>query len=149
MRQILFICTGNYYRSRFAEIYFNHLSAARGLSLRSRSRGFRMNPEKNKGALSPHTVSYLKELDIPTHDVGIPTKLHIDDLHSATRIIAMDEKEHYAMMTNLFPDWVAKVEFWNFEDDYLVSPLHVLPALQIKVDALMEGFIVGETVKLQ
>jgi protein-tyrosine phosphatase len=149
MHQILFICTGNYYRSRFAEIYFNHLSTTRGVSFISRSRGFRMNPEKNKGVLSPHTLSYLEKLQISTQEVGVPTKLELHDLQNATHIIAMDEKEHRTMMKIFFPEWITKVDFWNFEDDYLVSPLQVLPALQNKVEALMEGLIIGETVKSQ
>jgi protein-tyrosine phosphatase len=28
---MLFLCTGNYYRSRFAELLFNHLAKQRGL----------------------------------------------------------------------------------------------------------------------
>ena len=37
--RVLFVCTGNYYRSRFAEAVFNHLAAARGLPWRAVSRG--------------------------------------------------------------------------------------------------------------
>jgi protein-tyrosine phosphatase len=138
MTDVLFLCTGNYYRSRFAEIYFNHLSALRGCSLMARSRGFRTNPEKNKGVLSPHTHSYLEMLDILPADVGTPQALSLHDLQQAIRIIAMDEKEHRAMMMHRFPEWVDKIEFWNFEDDYLASPLDVLPALKSKVEALLE-----------
>ena len=36
---ILFICTGNYYRSRFAEAFFNHHAEVRGLCWRAISRG--------------------------------------------------------------------------------------------------------------
>lgn len=35
---VLFLCTGNYYRSRFAEIYFNALAAQRGSPWRADSR---------------------------------------------------------------------------------------------------------------
>src|SRR5262249_13125121 len=37
--QVLFLCTGNYYRSRYAEELFNHLSKAEGLEWRAFSRG--------------------------------------------------------------------------------------------------------------
>jgi len=141
MTHVLFICTGNYYRSRFAEIYFNYLTAKQTSSLIARSRGFRMNPEKNKGVLSPHALSYLELLNIETYDVGIPTKLEDADLRNATRIIAMDEKEHRDMMVRFFPEWIDKVEFWHFEDDYLVSPSQVLPALKGKVEALVQSIL--------
>src|SRR5688500_5812497 len=36
---ILFLCSGNYYRSRFAELLFNHLVAKAGLSYRADSAG--------------------------------------------------------------------------------------------------------------
>jgi protein-tyrosine phosphatase len=141
MTDVLFICTGNYYRSRFAEIYFNHLTVKHDPSVLAVSRGFRMNPEKNKGVLSPHALSYLDVLRIPLQDVGVPIKLEDSDLRNATRIIAMDEKEHREMMVRFFPEWVDKVEFWNFEDDYLVSPLQVLPALKRKVEALVQSIL--------
>ncbi len=37
--KLLFLCTGNYYRSRFAELLFNHLAAQVGLDWRADSRG--------------------------------------------------------------------------------------------------------------
>ena len=36
---VLFLCTGNYYRSRFAEAVFNSVAARMGLSWRASSRG--------------------------------------------------------------------------------------------------------------
>ena len=38
-RTVLFLCTGNYFRSRFAEILFNSLSTQRGLDWTASSRG--------------------------------------------------------------------------------------------------------------
>jgi protein-tyrosine phosphatase len=32
IRRVLFLCTGNYYRSRYAEELFNHLATAEGLA---------------------------------------------------------------------------------------------------------------------
>src|SRR5262245_59358254 len=39
MKKILFLCTGNYYRSRYAEEIFNHIAEQRGLAWRAFSRG--------------------------------------------------------------------------------------------------------------
>jgi protein-tyrosine phosphatase len=133
MNNILFICTGNYYRSRFAEIVFNDVAKRQEIAAVAYSRGFRLNPAKNKGILSPHAISYLSLLSISFDQPGQPTRLAAADLQGASVIIVLDEKEHRPMMKQFFPDWEDKVRYWNFEDDYLVSPSNVLPALKEKV----------------
>jgi protein-tyrosine phosphatase len=133
MNSILFICTGNYYRSRFAEIVFNDIAKREKIAAVAFSRGFRLNPAKNSGALSPHAVSYLSLLRISFGHPGEPTRLTTADLNGASCIVVLDEKEHRPMMRQSFPDWEDKVQYWNFEDDYLVSPANVLPALKEKV----------------
>jgi protein-tyrosine-phosphatase len=35
IQRVLFLCTGNYYRSRYAEELFNHLARAEGLGWRA------------------------------------------------------------------------------------------------------------------
>lgn len=138
MKSVLFVCTGNYYRSRCAEILFNHIATKNELPARAVSRGFRLNPAKNKGVLSPHATAWLPTLDIPLVNVGVPTALTRDDLEAATHIIVMDEKEHRPMMQQSFPDWEAKVEYWQLEDDYVVSPDIVLPRIRAKVETLIQ-----------
>jgi protein-tyrosine phosphatase len=133
MNNILFICTGNYYRSRFAEIVFNDVAKRQKLAAIAYSRGFRLNPEKNKGILSPHAISYLSLISISCEQPGQPTRLAAADLKGASVIIVLDEKEHRPMMRQFFPEWEHRVRYWNFEDDYLVSPSNVLPALKEKV----------------
>src|SRR6266446_4485609 len=48
---VLFLCTGNFYRSRFAEIYFNWLAPREKLLWRADSRGLALDPT-NFGPLS-------------------------------------------------------------------------------------------------
>lgn len=136
---ILFVCTGNYYRSRFSEIIFNTIAKEKGLPARAISRGFRLNPEKNKGVLSPHTTRYLTQLGLLPADPGVPTVLTLNDLEAADRIILLDEKEHRPMIQQRFPDWENKVEYWSFEDDYLVNPDTVLPSLRSKVESMFSA----------
>ena len=38
-KTVLFLCTGNYYRSRFAEVLFNSLAGKMGLPWKASSRG--------------------------------------------------------------------------------------------------------------
>ena len=138
MKEILFVCTGNYYRSRFAEIIFNHLAREQAAPVRAFSRGLRLNPVKNTGVISPHTLTYLEQLNISLADAGTAVKLDPSDLTRAAHIIVLDETEHRTMMQSSFPDWEHRVTYWSFEDDYIVSPEQVLPALQRRVEELFE-----------
>ncbi|MFU8849312.1 MAG: low molecular weight phosphatase family protein, partial [Opitutales bacterium] len=65
-KQILFLCTANYYRSRFSEMYFNHLAEAEGLAVRADSAALEMAKWRsyNPGELSVHTIKALDELGI-------------------------------------------------------------------------------------
>lgn len=137
MTTVLFVCTGNYYRSRAAEILFNHYAGRYAVEARALSRGFRLNPGKNKGPLSPHTKSYLDKLGI-SHN-GEPTKLELGDLESSQHIFLLDEKEHRQMIRRHFPHWEDRVTFWSFEDDYIADPQQVLPSLHQRVEALVKS----------
>jgi hypothetical protein len=48
MNRILFLCTGNYYRSRFAEILFNWHARQRGLRWTADSRGLALDPTNDE-----------------------------------------------------------------------------------------------------
>lgn len=54
MNTVLFLCTGNYYRSRFAEFYFRHLANQHSLNWRAESRGLQIT-QGNVGPLSIFT----------------------------------------------------------------------------------------------
>lgn len=77
------------------------------------------------------------------NDVGSPAKLDAVDLHRASKIILLDETEHRPMFKEAFPDWEDKVEYWQFEDDYVVSPSLVLPSLKNKVEYLAQTVKAG------
>ena len=66
MNNLLFLCTGNYYRSRFCEEYFNHLAQGHSLPWRADSRG--LAPDitvfRNPGPLSIYTRQRLAALDV-------------------------------------------------------------------------------------
>ena len=53
---VLFLCSGNYYRSRFAELVFNHLAKCAGLDWRATSRALVLELGAcNVGPISDHT----------------------------------------------------------------------------------------------
>src|SRR3954453_5315436 len=65
-RTVLFLCTGNYYRSRHAEAVFNHHAAAAGLRWRATSRGLALEfGLDNVGPMSQAPAARLAPLGIP------------------------------------------------------------------------------------
>lgn len=119
MKTVLFLCTGNYYRSRFAEEIFNHQARALGFSWRADSRGLRreMNTLYNVGPISVDTLIALQQRGIlPRNDERSPASVTLGDLKEATRIIALSKREHYPMMADSFPAFADLIEYWDVED---------------------------------
>jgi protein-tyrosine phosphatase len=136
--QVLFICTGNYYRSRFAELYFNHIAQAKNLAVVAMSRGLQVNKGKNPGSISPLTLSYLSTKGVfLNHPLAEPVQLSEQDLKQATLVIILDENEHRPLLRRHFPHWEEKVTYWHFEDDYIRPSEQVLPALEKQVIELL------------
>jgi protein-tyrosine phosphatase len=144
---VLFVCTGNYYRSRLAEAVFNHLAIARGLTVRAKSRGFsihsvRVSTVQVQGELSKYTRTYLEQNGIDLlHTGSTRTQLTLEDLEDADRIIAMDEMEHRPMVVSSFPEWADKFEYWQFADLGRRSPpTLILPAIAARVTELISEY---------
>ena len=135
---VLFLCTGNYYRSRFAEIFFNWHAEQKQLPWRAESRGLALHPA-NLGTMSEYTVGHLSRLEIPiTAYERVPQDLTLDDLQAARRIVAVKETEHWPLMLTRFPDWLHKVEFWQVHDIDCASPEEALPHLEREVTKLLD-----------
>ena len=120
MKKVLFLCTGNYYRSRYAEMRFNHAASQRELGWRASSSGLRVDFEQrwNPGPLSADAATRLDE-----HGVGSPsdrTRMPIDTtaelLAAADRVIALQDEEHRPMLATRFPEWVERVTYWDVID---------------------------------
>lgn len=112
---LLFLCTGNYYRSRFAAGLFNHLAASAHLPWRAFSRGLGVIPQAH--SLAPETVAACHRLGIDPALCGRGcTPLTEADLHRAARIIAVDHLEHSPMVAARFPDWAGGVTYWDCRD---------------------------------
>lgn len=135
---VLFLCTGNYYRSRFAEIYFNWRATELGLSWRADSRGLALDP-MNPGCMSRYTVNHLSTLGIPVDDYQrMPQDLTVEDLKAVHHVVAVKQTEHRPLMTKRFPDWLDKVEFWEVHDIDCSDPKFALPHLEREVTELLQ-----------
>jgi protein-tyrosine phosphatase len=65
MKTVLFLCSGNYYRSRSAEHFFNWHARYERLKWRADSRGIVVGRHNNPGPISRHAYERLEELGIP------------------------------------------------------------------------------------
>jgi protein-tyrosine phosphatase len=141
---VLFLCTGNYYRSRFAEEYFNDLAIRNNLNWRADSRGLRqaMDTLSNVGPISVHAMSKLRRLGIkPVMASRFPLSVSMRDFQAASRAIALCEREHRPMMVELFPMFEKSIEYWDVEDLLIWQPSRALKAIQQNVESLINELV--------
>jgi protein-tyrosine phosphatase len=122
---ILFLCSGNYFRSRFSEELFNHWAARLSLPWRAASRGLvaDLSGLRNVGCISPYTLEALALRGIsPAGAERWPTPVSREELELAELVIALKETEHRPMLERRFPELVAKVEFWQVDDIDVAAP---------------------------
>ncbi len=137
MREVLFLCTGNYYRSRYAEAWFNHTAAGRGLDWRAFSRGLAL-PAASRPGLSPHAARRLHARKIPRrHTAEDPAQVTAAELRRAARIVVLKETEHRPLLAQLHPGWEDRVEYWEIDDLDRAPPETTLDAIESRVDALL------------
>jgi protein-tyrosine phosphatase len=136
MKTVLFLCTGNYYRSRLAEFYFNHLAQQAKSDWHAISRGLRITGS-NVGPLSAHTRAWLAENGInPAEPHRMPIPVLEADFWSADHIVAVKEAEHRSMMEQYFPHWSDRVEYWHVHDLDAAMPEQAIPELVTLVERL-------------
>ncbi len=136
--RVLFLCTGNYYRSRFAEILFNSLAASTSCSISSTSRGVATELGiYNVGPLASHVLLRLKHLNIHDDSASrLPMQVQEQDFQNADLIIALDEQEHRPMLQQRYPGWTNRIEYWNVHDLWAVTPGIALADIERKVHEL-------------
>jgi protein-tyrosine-phosphatase len=117
-RTVLFLCTGNYYRSRFAEEWFNHLARQASLDWSATSRGLALELGIfNIGPISAHTRHALAERGIALpQPIRPPAACTQEDLAGAEIVIALKEAEHRGYLTRKFPAWPDRVTYWHIHD---------------------------------
>lgn len=101
-KRVLFVCSGNYYRSRLAEILFNHGAAAAGLGWEAASRGLLKTSELQ--GMSEHTAACLKRAGLGhlAEEPRNPLALDVEDLTEADLIVGLCREEHQPMIEQKF-----------------------------------------------
>ncbi len=137
--RLLFLCTGNYYRSRFAEILFNALAKEAELSWRANSRGINTDGSVNNvGPISTYVLKGLKTRGVIINQgVRFPVQLQERDLQAADLIIALKEAEHRFLLEKRFPLWLDRVEYWQVHDLDMAPPDEALARIEQEVKRLI------------
>ena len=140
MKRVLFLCTGNYYRSRFAEEYFNHVAREKGLGWEANSRGLSLtmpNPE-NPGPISVHTISALTDRGIEGTNLSrFPIPVVDDDFETHDKIIALSEEEHRPMIASRFRSRVDDIIFFEVGDLPIEEPVTAINKIAALIDTLV------------
>jgi len=117
--KVLFVCTGNFYRSRLAEELLRGYAEQRGVEIVSDSAGLGPIPNPiNIGAIRFEVIEYLKNLGVnPSGTKRFPKKCHAADLESSDIVVGMNEIEHRHLLEQQFADIVKDhVRYWHVPD---------------------------------
>src|SRR5215207_9224295 len=113
-KTVLFLGTGNYCRSRFAEVLFNSIAGKMSLLWQASSRGLALERGvKNVGPMAALAVNALEAIGVHAADAvaRLPAQVANSDFDAADRIVAMKQAEHQPLLQERFPTWSEKVEF--------------------------------------
>ncbi len=140
MSRILFLCTGNYYRSRFAEHYFNHIAVQHGLFWRADSKALArdLDATGNRGPISRFALAELEARGVPM-DGGHrrPAQVEAPDFERYPRVIALSRLEHEPMLQEHFPEQQGRVEFWEIGDLHIETPEQAIARLADQLEAMV------------
>ena len=140
-KNILFLCTGNYYRSRFAEVLFVAVAKKMGLPWSASSRGLALERGVNNvGPMATAAIKALETMGIcDAERCGrLPVQATMDELEQADVIVALKHDEHLPLLQERFPTIAAKVEFWHVDD----AP-EALALIESKIMDLMARLLGG------
>jgi protein-tyrosine phosphatase len=144
--RVLFLCTGNYYRSRYAEEIFNHRVGLEGLGWRAFSRAVaeKLSPQ-NVGPISPYTLEALQARGIaPGGAARNPVLCTLDDFAQAELVVALKDAEHRPMITHRFAGIAHRVQYWDVDDIEYLDPKTALRKIDEQVGLLIESLEVHD-----
>lgn len=130
-RRVLFLCSGNYYRSRFCQELFNARAVARELGWSAFSRALLEAPATlNVGPMSTFAIDLLRELGVePADHVRLPLEVTTFDFETSDLIIAMHEPEHRPLIERDWRTYGHTVDYWQVPDVKELAPRAALVRL--------------------
>lgn len=136
--RVLFLCTGNYYRSRYAEEIFNHRARHQGLGWLSFSRAVAesLSPQ-NIGPISPYALQALQAVGIEGGAGRNPLLCTLADFADAELVVALKEAEHRPMIELRFPSVAGRIEYWDVDDIEFLDPPTALGKIDEQVRLLI------------
>ena len=139
--KLLFLCTGNYYRSRFAEELFNHLAAQKGLDWVAASRGLaqEFGLLRNLGHMSSLAVQHLENHQVKLSPKRSPRKLQPGEAREYQIIIALNRDEHEPLIAEHYPE-LSNVVYWDIKDLGDEPAAQALGRLEGKIETLVAQF---------
>jgi protein-tyrosine phosphatase len=138
-KQVLFICTGNYYRSRYAEMFFNHLASKMKINWQAVSRGILVDEGHNIGSIA---TCVLEQLELHGVFIGeqtrLPLQLEEKNLLEADLTIALNRVEHQLMMKKRFTTWTEHITYWDVPDLNVMESKNAFAAIERNIYSLLE-----------
>ncbi len=120
--EVLFLCTGNYYRSRLSELLFRYHAERAGLNWQSDSKGL-LRRTAHQG-LSPCAVRYLERVGL-AEMAALPRQPEVaslDDLLRVKLVVALNRDEHGPLLRERFGhvpvqlEQAGRLRYWNVFD---------------------------------
>ncbi len=138
MNQVLFLCSGNYYRSRYAEEFFKFRASEVLRNWSADSRGLSLNPH-NSGAVANIVLHRLAALNIQPVNVGRnPEPVKKADLDASSLVVAVSRREHHSLMKELFPLHAERIVYWDVDDTAIMPSDVAFPRIEFLTEKLIE-----------
>jgi protein-tyrosine phosphatase len=116
---VLFLCTGNYYRSRYAEAFYNHHAVRLRIDRLAVSAGLALERgTENVGPISPRVPRRMKSqgISIGPEQKRYPRPVTESLFQTSSTIIGLLESEHRPLVEERFSAWAERVLYWNVRD---------------------------------
>ena len=137
MKKVLFVCTANIHRSRFAEEVFNFFCTKHNKDYHAFSAGLRVGDYSYRKIYFP-ALENLKVFNIiPKRPNDLSKHIKDVNLENYDKIICMDEDEHKPMVNSDPKLSNYNFEYWNITDMPKVDSDVSLPLCYKKVENLL------------